>query len=106
MVPSSVRQSSADRWPPCILNGEKAGDIKTPPTGFAAPIFDWRQMQRWGISDNNLPPGSTVYFREPTVWQRYSVQIALIIAVIIVQAGLIAALLHANRQRQFAEVGR
>ena len=33
-----------------ILNGEKAGDIKTPPTGFAAPIFDWRQMQRWGIS--------------------------------------------------------
>ena len=38
-----------------ILNGEKAGDIKTPPTGFAAPIFDWRQMQRWGISESNLP---------------------------------------------------
>jgi hypothetical protein len=45
-----------------ILNGEKAGDIKTVPTGFAAPVFDWRQMQRWGISESNLPPGSTVYF--------------------------------------------
>ena len=64
-----------------ILNGEKAGDIKTPPTGFAAPIFDWRQMQRWGIAESSLPPGSTVYFREPTVWERYSWQIALIIAV-------------------------
>src|SRR6476620_3757200 len=28
-----------------ILNGEKAGDINTPPTGFAAPIFDLRTMQ-------------------------------------------------------------
>ena len=66
-----------------ILNGEKAGDIKTPPTRFAAPIFDWRQMQRWGISESSLPPSSTVYFRQPTVWQRYSWQIALITAVIL-----------------------
>ena len=87
-----------------ILNGEKAGDIKTPPTGFAAPIFDWRQMQRWGISDSNLPPGSTVYFREPTVWERYLWQISLIVAVILLQAGLISALLNAHRRRQRAEV--
>ena len=76
-----------------ILNGEKAGDIKTPPTRFAAPIFDWRQMQRWGISESSLPPGSTVYFREPTVWQRYLWQIALVMAVILAQAGLISAML-------------
>ena len=87
-----------------ILNGEKAGDIKTPPSGFAAPIFDWRQMQRWGISESNLPPGSTIYFREPTVWERYSWQIALITAVILLQAGLISALLREHRRRQLAEV--
>src|SRR5258705_13072675 len=39
-------------------------------------IFDWRQMQRWGISENRLPPGSEIDFREITVWQRYSWQIA------------------------------
>ena len=50
-----------------ILNGETAGDIKTPPIGFAAPMFDWRQMQRWGIAESSLPPGSTIYFREPDV---------------------------------------
>src|SRR5258705_13581402 len=87
-----------------ILNGEKAGDIKTPPTGFAAPIFDWRQMQIWGIAASNLPPGSTIYFREPTVWERYSWQIALTIALLLVQAGLISILLLEHRRREFAEV--
>jgi signal transduction histidine kinase len=87
-----------------ILNGEKAGDIKTPPTGFAAPIFDWRQMRRWGISESNLPAGSTVYFRQPTIWERYSWQIALITAVILLQAGLILLLLLEHRRRELAEV--
>jgi hypothetical protein len=31
-----------------ILNGEKAGDVKVPPTQFKLPRFDWRQMQRLG----------------------------------------------------------
>ena len=42
-----------------ILNGEKVGDIKPSFVDVASPIFDWRQMQRWGISESNLPPGST-----------------------------------------------
>ena len=61
-------------------------------------------MQRFGISDSHLPPGSTVYFREPTVWERYSWQIALTIAVILLQAGLISGLLLEHRRRQLAEV--
>jgi len=87
-----------------ILSGEKAGAIKTPPTGFAAPIFDWRQVQRWGISESNLPAGSTVYFREPTMWERYSWPIASTVAILLIQSGLITLLLHEHRRRRFAEV--
>jgi signal transduction histidine kinase len=87
-----------------ILNGEAPGDIKVPPTRFATPKFDWREMQRWGISEKNLPPGSEILFREPTAWERYSWQIALIAAVILLQAGLISALLNAHRRRRLAEV--
>ena len=54
-----------------ILDGEKAGDIKTPPTGLASPKFDWRPMHRFGISENDLPPGSTVFFKPPTAWETY-----------------------------------
>ncbi|MFZ1151767.1 MAG: ATPase, partial [Xanthobacteraceae bacterium] len=51
-----------------ILNGEKPGDIKVPQTRFATPKYDWREMQRWGISEKNLPPGSEILFRPPTAW--------------------------------------
>jgi signal transduction histidine kinase len=87
-----------------ILDGEKPADIKPTFVKPAPPIFDWRQMQRWGIAESMLPPGSTIYFREPTLWERYSWQIAMIIAVILLQAGLIAVLLREHRRRQFAEV--
>ena len=87
-----------------LLNGETPGDIKIVPVGLAAPRYDWRQLQKWGIKDSLLPPGSTIYFREPTVWERYSWQIALITAVILLQAGLIAVLLREHRRRQFAEM--
>ena len=43
-------------------------------------------------------------FREPTAWQRYSWQIALTTAVLLLQAGLILALLREHRRRQLAEV--
>ena len=72
-----------------MLGGEKAGGIKVPPIEFSAPKYDWRQLQRWNISESRLPPGSEILFREPTVWERYSWQIALITAVILLQAGLI-----------------
>jgi signal transduction histidine kinase len=87
-----------------ILDGERPGDIKTPPSDFAPPKFDWRELQRWNISASRLPPGSEVLFREPTVWGRYSWQIAFTIALILAQAGLISVLLLEHRRRQFAEV--
>jgi len=87
-----------------ILDGERPGDIKTPPSDFAPPKFDWRELQRWNISASRLPSGSEVLFREPTVWERYSWQIAFTIALILAQAGLISVLLLEHRRRQFAEV--
>jgi signal transduction histidine kinase len=87
-----------------MLGGEKAGSIKTPPIGFSTPKYDWRLLRRWNISESRLPPGSEILFREPTVWQSYSWQIALALAVILAQAGLISALLSERRGRRLAEV--
>jgi signal transduction histidine kinase len=87
-----------------MLGGEKGSDVKVPPIEFSAPKYDWRQLQRWNISESRLPPGREILFREPTAWERYSWQIALITAVILVQAGLILALLGEHRRRQLAEV--
>jgi signal transduction histidine kinase len=87
-----------------ILNGESASDIPVVVGNFAKPVYDWRELKRWNVSEESLPPGSEILFREPTAWERYSWQIALITAVILAQAGLISALLREHRRRQLAEV--
>jgi signal transduction histidine kinase len=87
-----------------ILGGEKASGIKVPVIEFSAPKYDWRQLQRWNISESRLPPGSEILFRELTAWQRYTWQITLALAVLLVQAGLISVLLLEHRRRRLAEV--
>jgi signal transduction histidine kinase len=67
------------------------------------PLFDWRQLQRWGISESKLPAGSEVRFREPSEWEQYKPQILAITAAILAQALLIAWLLHERRYRRRAE---
>ena len=87
-----------------ILKGEKAGDIKVSPVEFSAPRFDWGQMQRWGISEKNLPPGSKILFRDPTVWEQYRAHILAVIAAILIQSALIFWLLYEHWRRQRAEI--
>jgi signal transduction histidine kinase len=67
------------------------------------PIFNWLQMQRWGVSESDLPPGSEVRFREPGLWERYRWQILSVAAVLLIQAGLIWILLHERHRRANAE---
>jgi signal transduction histidine kinase len=87
-----------------ILGGERAGDIRMSPMQFSAPVFDWREMQRWGISESRLPPGSKADFRDPTAWEQYRWQILAALAVILFQGALISGLLFEHRRRQLAEL--
>ena len=72
--------------------------------GRSMVLFDWRQLQRWNISESRLPPGSEILFREPTVWEIYRWQLVTIAAVILVQAALILWLLWEHRRRRRLEV--
>jgi signal transduction histidine kinase len=101
LVADSSRQAAAVAVR--ILNGEKPGDIKAPPVEFASPMFDWREIQRWGISESRLPPGSQIFFREPTLWSQYRWQLLLVAAVILTEALLIVGLLYQRRRRRTAE---
>jgi signal transduction histidine kinase len=67
-------------------------------------LFDWRQMQRWGIGESSLPPGSEIRFRDLNAWEQYRWQILGIAAVLLLQAGIIAGLLYEHRRRRNAEI--
>src|SRR5215471_12818369 len=88
-----------------ILDGENASDIPIANSEeILRPIFDWRQLQRWGISEKRLPPGSEIRFRSPTAWEQYRWQIVLILTVLVLQSLLIARLFYEHRRRRKAEV--
>lgn len=75
-----------------VVNGTLPKDIPIE-IGPDVPMFDWRELQRWGISQDRLPPGSIIRFRELTVWQQYKGRITGTVAVVVLQAILITALL-------------
>ncbi len=81
-----------------ILGGASPGDIKTPPQKLGEPEFDWRELRRWGVAEANLPPNSTVSFREPTLWEQYRWYILAAVGVSGLQGILIVGLLL-NRLR-------
>ena len=87
-----------------ILGGEKPSEIKIPPVQFASPMFDWREMRRWGISESSLPAGAKIRFREPTVWDQYRRYIVAIVVILVLQTALILRLLYEQRRRREAQV--
>ena len=86
-----------------ILGGEKASDVKIPSVKFSTPKFDWRELQRWGISEKRLPAGSEILFRESTAWERYRWQITSILLALLVQSAMITWLLVERFGRRRAE---
>lgn len=87
-----------------LLSGEHASDIRMPSIGLGTPEFDWRELRRWNIRESDLPPGSRILFREPSAWDRYRWQIALVALVLALESALIVSLLHERRRRRIAEV--
>jgi signal transduction histidine kinase len=54
-----------------ILRGETPKSLPILDEGATAYMFDGRELQRWGISGNRLPPGSIVRYEAASVWTRH-----------------------------------
>jgi PAS domain S-box-containing protein len=89
-----------------ILRGEPVANFPpliVPPQG---PRYDWRELQRWNIGEDRLPPGSVIAFRQQTVWERYRLWIVGAILIFALQASMIGGLLLQRTGRRRAETDR
>ena len=86
-----------------ILRGETPARIPVVESRAFADLFDWRQLQRWGLDERRLPAGSVVRFRTGTAWDQYKWYIAGGIILLLVQSALIAGLLTNRTQRRRAQ---
>jgi len=85
-----------------VLGGEKPSDIPPIPSSSEL-IFDWRQLHRFGLRENALPPGAIVRFRVPSVWDLYWKWITGSLTLILFQTSFILYLLLQRRRRARAE---
>ena len=65
-------------------------------------MFDWRQLERWNLSESALPKGSIVVNREFTFWD-LKYYIIGVLVFIMAQSFLIAGLLVQKRRKRTAE---
>jgi signal transduction histidine kinase len=86
-----------------LLAGEAPADVRIPPRVPVRDIYDWRELDRWGIEEARLPPGSEIRHRPPSVWEAYRRQALTALAVVAVEAALIAGLLAQRARRRRAE---
>ena len=87
-----------------LLSGESPASIKTAVQEHGPPVYDWRELQRWGISEARLPAGSTVLFRQPGVWDQYKFYIVGAVSLVAVQSALIAGLFVQRVRRRRVEL--
>lgn len=81
------------------LAGRPTLNVDVPHTFFA----DARQLKRWGFPAEMLPPGTTLRFKEPTIWEQHRDLILGVGTVVALQAVIITGLLFERRRRFAAE---
>ncbi|HVY07215.1 MAG TPA: ATP-binding protein [Burkholderiales bacterium] len=85
-----------------LVEGKSVQEASRFPPLPATPTVDWRAMKRWQLDERRLPPNTTILFGQPTIWDRYWREMAAGVGVLLLQAGLIAALLVQRRARRVA----
>jgi PAS domain S-box-containing protein len=86
-----------------VLSGQPAGAIPLLVDAGAAPMFDWRQLERFGIAERDLPPQSLIRMRRLGLWDLYAREIGGGIAIIVLEGLLVAGLVVQLRRRRRVE---
>jgi ABC-type uncharacterized transport system substrate-binding protein len=86
-----------------ILSGKKVQDISTNNVETSEYAFDWRQLNRWKISEALLPPISRIEDREYNAWQLYEGYIITGACFLVIETALAFGLLLNLFRRRKAE---
>jgi PAS domain S-box-containing protein len=85
-----------------ILQGARPQDIPRV-KGVNTYMFDWRAVKRWGLKESEIPSGSIILNRQPTVWESYRGYIIGGTSLIFMEALLIGELLWQRTRRRKVE---
>jgi PAS domain S-box-containing protein len=87
-----------------VVRAGSANSVPVIQSQSSVLTFDARLMQKYGLSEKLIPPGSRVRSHMPTLWEAYHQLVIVIVAALVIQTGLIAALLLQRRRKRQAEL--
>lgn len=87
-----------------VMGGESPASIPFSGEQAYVTAYDWRELKRWGISEKALPPGSTVEFKQPSLWEEHQKKILGGLFLMTIETLLIVALVVNLRKRKQAEI--
>jgi PAS domain S-box-containing protein len=65
---------------------------------------DYRALQRFGLSESNLPPGAVVLNKPLSIWDQHRALVLATLLILVLQSALLLALIVQGRMRRRAEV--
>jgi PAS domain S-box-containing protein len=87
-----------------ILSRKEGAALPSPRTNPGQTYrVDHRAMERWKLRESDLPPGTEVLFKQPTIWEQHLGAVLAAIFVVGSQAVVLSALLLQRRRRRRAE---
>src|SRR5688572_13634955 len=86
-----------------ILTSKSPASLPVEIRTESVPMFDWRALKRWSISESRLPPGSVIRFKPQSMWEQYRWYIIAALIIIGLQAAMIGDLLLQRRRRRRVE---
>lgn len=66
-------------------------------------LFDWRELQRFGLSTRKLPDGAEIRFEPPSLWKTHRTAVLVSVTLLVAQSALIVAFIVQLRRRRKAE---
>lgn len=103
MIPMNEDGAATGRLVLRVLQRGPNQPLPPPEVSTKVAFADWRQLQRFHLSEFRLPAGSRVLFREPTTWERHRVPILAALGIFTVLLTIITLLLVERGRRQQAQ---
>jgi signal transduction histidine kinase len=83
-----------------VLKGEQPGAIPFVREGLSQYMYDWQQLKRWNISEQDLPDGSIVLYKKMNFFEENKWIIISVVLFIIVETFIIFMLIHLIRKQK------
>jgi signal transduction histidine kinase len=86
-----------------ILSGKDPASLPPRPNTHQEYRVDYRALQKFGLSERDLPSDTVVLFKKPSIWDEHSGTVLAALSVVGLQSALLAYLLIQRRRRKAAE---